>query len=216
MSVELTAHRSNTEGHISCKAGFLRRYIHINIIDSAGLRNHPETVEKEGMQRTRFAIKRADLVLVIFDQSQPLDENDDLICREAYDKSTLVIINKCDLPENWSIDNLKKKIKIGCPIFISVKEQSGLDVLIDTIYNHIIDTATSSETVFISRERHRSHLVEASASLEKTLESLERQLSEEFVAIDLGIAMNHLATILGKSMEEELLDQIFNSFCIGK
>ena len=161
-------------------------------------------------------MENADLTLVIFDRSQPLDENDDLICREAYDKSTLVIINKCDLPENWSIDNLEKKIKIGCPILISVKEQSGLDVLIDTIYNHIIDTATSNETVFISRERHRSHLVEASASLEKTLESLELQLSEEFVAIDLGIAMSHLATILGKSMEEELLDQIFNSFCIGK
>jgi tRNA modification GTPase len=192
------------------------RDVHINIIDSAGLRNTPESVEKEGIKRTLVAIENADLNLVIFDRSQPLDNNDDLVCKEVRGKPMLVIINKCDLLENWSIDALKEKIKTDSPIFISVKEQSGLDTLIDAIYSHVIDTKISSETTFISRERHRSHLVEALASLEKTIESFEHQLSEEFIAIDLGIAMNHLAAILGKSIEDELLDQIFNAFCIGK
>ncbi len=189
---------------------------HINIIDSAGLRKHPEIIEQEGIRRTRSAIENADLTLVIFDRSKPLDENDDLICKEVHDKSTLIIINKCDLREQWSAENLKEKIKTDTLIFVSAKEQSGLDSLIDAIYNCVINTEKSGEAVFISRERHRLNLVQASSSLEKTLVSLENQLSEEFVAIDLSIAMNHLATILGKVVEDELLDQIFNSFCIGK
>ena len=189
---------------------------HINIIDSAGLRKHPEIIEQEGIRRTRSAVENADLTLVIFDRSKPLDENDDLICKEVHDKSTLIIINKCDLREQWSVENLKEKIKTDTLIFVSAKEQSGLDSLIDAIYNCVINTEKSGEAVFISRERHRLNLVQASSSLEKTLISLENQLSEEFVAIDLGIAMNHLATILGKVVEDELLDQIFNSFCIGK
>jgi tRNA modification GTPase len=189
---------------------------HINIIDSAGLRKHPEIIEQEGIRRTRSAIDNADLTLVIFDRSQPLDENDDLICKEIHDKSTLIVINKCDLPEQWPIENLNEKIKTDTLIFVSAKEQSGLDSLIDAIYNCVINSEISSDTIFISRERHRLSLIQASSSLEKTLISLEKKLSEEFVAIDLSIAMNHLAAILGKSIEDELLDQIFNSFCIGK
>jgi len=186
---------------------------HINIIDSAGLRNHPETVEREGMQRTRFAIERADLVLLIFDQSQPLDENDDLICKEVSNKSKLIIINKCDLPETWSTNDLK--VKSNNSIFISAKEKSGFETLLDSIYNHVVHAVTPG-TIFITRERHRALLVDSSASLKRTLESLEKKLSEEFIATDLSIAINHLAAILGKSVDEELLDQIFNSFCIGK
>ena len=189
---------------------------HINIIDSAGLRRHPETIEQEGIRRTRLAIDNADLTLVIFDRSQPLDENDDLICKEIHEKPKLVVINKCDLPEQWPIEQLSQKIETDTVVFISAKEQSGLDSLINAIYSCVIKEETNGEAIFISRERHRLNLVQASLSLEKTLTSLESQLSEEFVAIDLNIAMNHLATILGKVVEDELLDQIFNSFCIGK
>ena len=190
--------------------------IHINIIDSAGLRKYPEIIEEEGMRRTRAAIERADLILVIFDRSQSLDENDDLMCKEISDKPKLVIINKCDLDKNWSISDLKSKIQTENPICISVKKQSGLNTLLDAIYDHVVRMTISAESIFITRERHRAHLFNASTALEKTIESLEQSLSEEFVAIDLDIAMNHLAAIIGKSIDEDLLDQIFNSFCIGK
>ena len=111
---------------------------------------------------------------------------------------------------------MKEKIKPDTLVSVSAKKQSGLDSLTDAIYNCIINTEKSDEAVFISRERHRLNLVQASLSLEKTLISLENHFSEEFVATDLSITMNHLATILGKVVEDELLDQIFNSFCIGK
>jgi tRNA modification GTPase len=190
--------------------------IHINIIDSAGLRKSPEIIEQEGIRRTRSAIENTDLTLAIFDRSQPLDENDDLIFKELSDKSILIVINKSDLKEQWPIESLKEKIKPDTVVSVSAKEQSGLDSLTDAIYNCVINTEKSDEAVFISRERHRFNLVQASLSLEKTLTSLENHLSEEFVATDLNIAMNHLAIILGKVVEDELLDQIFNSFCIGK
>ncbi|KMP12033.1 tRNA modification GTPase [Candidatus Nitromaritima sp. SCGC AAA799-C22] len=190
------------------------RDIHINIIDSAGLRNHPETVEEEGIRRTRSAVEQADLVLVIFDRSQSLDENDDLMCREVGDKPKLVVINKCDLPGNWTPDDVICKIPGTELVLISAKEGTGLDSLVDAIHGHVV--AASSETIFITRERHRAHLADASSALAKTLESLEQNLSEEFVAADLSIAMNHLAAILGKTVEDDLLDQIFNTFCIGK
>jgi len=192
------------------------RDTHINIIDSAGIRHHPQTVEKEGIRRTLSTVNRADLVLVIFDRSQPLDDNDDLICREVCDKPKIIIINKCDLIESWPINDLKSKINLDNPIFISVKELNGLEMLISSIYNHVVGSLIHGETIFITRERHRAHLIDASKSLGRTLESLKNQLSEEFVATDLSIAMNHLAAIMGKSVGEELLDQIFNSFCIGK
>lgn len=187
---------------------------HINIIDSAGLMNSPETVEKEGMQRTRLAIGQADLILVIFDRSQPLDENDDLIYKEVGEKPKLIVINKCDLPEVWSVENLK--FQSNNHIFISAKEQSGFQTLINSIHNHLSGKAISTETIYITRERHRSLLFDSAKSLKKVLESFEKNLSEEFVATDLSLAMGHLAAIIGKSIEDDLLDQIFNSFCIGK
>jgi len=210
----VTPHPGTTRDTLEEKARI--QDTHINIIDTAGLRNNPEVIEKEGIQRTLAAINDADLILAIFDRSHPLDDNDDLICNEVSDKSILVVINKCDLPENWSIDDLKKKINIDPLILISAKKQNGLDNLLEKIYDKVTSVEKHSESVFISRERHRSHLVEASSSLIKTIKSLEDQLSEEFVAVDLRIAMNHLASILGKVVEDELLDQIFNSFCIGK
>ena len=192
------------------------RDIHINIIDSAGLRSHPETIEEEGIRRTRSAVERADLVLVIFDRSQPLDANDDLMHREVGDKTKLIIVNKCDLREDWPASVLKEKFPDAEPILISAKVPRGLDTLVDSIHSHILDGPAPGEGIFITRERHRTHLAQASEALKKTLDSLEQKLSEEFVATDLTIAMNHLGAILGKTIEDDLLDQIFSTFCIGK
>ncbi|MDP7552271.1 MAG: tRNA uridine-5-carboxymethylaminomethyl(34) synthesis GTPase MnmE [Nitrospinaceae bacterium] len=192
------------------------RDIHINIIDSAGLRSHPETIEEEGIRRTRSAVERADLVLVIFDRSQPLDANDDLMHREVGDKTKLIIVNKCDLREDWPASVLKEKFPDAEPILISAKVARGLDTLVDSIHSHILEGPAPGEGIFITRERHRTHLAQASEALKKTLDSLEQKLSEEFVATDLTIAMNHLGAILGKTIEDDLLDQIFSTFCIGK
>ena len=82
--------------------------IHIVIIDSAGLRDNPELIEEQGMQRTRSALEKADLAVVIFDSSQPLDDNDKLLMQEVGEKPKLVVLNKSDLPSSWQPDKIEK------------------------------------------------------------------------------------------------------------
>jgi len=190
--------------------------IHINIIDSAGLREHPEIIEKEGIQRTREALDRTDLALVIFDRSQPLDKNDELLLREVGDKAKLVVFNKCDLQPRLSATDLEDSESGVHPILISATRQTGLDLLTEAIYDHVIGDSFIQESVIITRARHLEHLVSAREALKKARDSLEQELSEEFVAVDMNMALESIGAILGKTFSEDLLDQIFNEFCIGK
>jgi len=192
------------------------RDIHINIIDSAGLRENPEGVEKEGMERTRAALRRADLALVIFDSSTALDGNDDLLIGEVLNKPHRTILNKCDLPERLDTPALQTSFPHEEFISISAKNGAGLPELCEAIYQFVVGDSSLNENLVITRERHRQCLVEVNNALLKSCASLEQDLSEEFVAVDITIAMDRLAVILGKTFEDDLLDQIFGEFCIGK
>ncbi|MFQ5673988.1 MAG: tRNA uridine-5-carboxymethylaminomethyl(34) synthesis GTPase MnmE [Nitrospinales bacterium] len=189
--------------------------IHINIIDSAGLRADPEPVEEQGIARTRAALAQADLALVLFDGSQALDANDEILIREVKDKPCLIIINKCDLPEKLDVKQLQARL--AEPIRISAKTPSGIHALIDEIHHRLVKTGTPPrESTVITRERHRELLVRAHQALLKTCRSIEEGLSEEFIAEDINDAVEALGMILGKTIEEDLLDKIFSEFCIGK
>jgi tRNA modification GTPase len=190
--------------------------IHINIIDAAGLRQNPEIIEKEGIQRAKAALDRADLALVMFDGSEALDANDDLLVQEVVDKPHRVLLNKCDLSEQLDVATLKAKFPGAEIIRVSAKNGNGLSELRENIYQFVMGDSSLNETLVITRERHRHCLVEANNALLKSCASIEQDLSEEFVAVDVTIAMDRLAVILGKSFEEDLLDQIFGEFCIGK
>jgi tRNA modification GTPase len=190
--------------------------IHINIIDAAGLRQNPESIEKEGIKRAKAALDRADLALVIFDSSKALDPNDDLLIREVADKPHRVLLNKCDLPLQLDAHALKEKFPDAEFIRISAKHGTGLNELCENIYQFVVGDSSLDETLVITRERHRQCLVEANNALLKSCASLEKDLSEEFVAVDVQVAMDRLAVILGKTFEDDLLDQIFGEFCIGK
>ncbi len=190
--------------------------IHINIIDAAGWRQNPEIIEKEGIKRAKAALDRADLALVIFDGSKALDANDDLLVGEVKDKPHRVLLNKCDLPEQLDVATLKTKLPDQEFIRVSAKNGTGLSELCENIYQFVMGDSSLSETLVITRERHRQCLVEANDALLKSCASIEQDLSEEFVAVDITIAMDRLAVILGKTFEEDLLDQIFGEFCIGK
>ena len=192
------------------------RDIHINIVDSAGLRENPEIIEEEGIQRTRTALEQADLTLVLFDRSLPFDKNDDLLIQEVLDKPKLVLFNKSDLPEKLETGKIDSMACVGEAIHISVKTLEGVDQLKDQIYRFAGQGDRTHESVLVTRERHREKLVQSRDSLSRACESLENDLSEEFVAVDINLAMEQLGAILGKTFEEDLLDQIFNTFCIGK
>ena len=190
--------------------------IHIVIVDSAGLRSEPEIVEEEGIQRTRNALEKSDLVLVVFDTSQPLDENDDLLMNELGDKPRCILFNKSDLEQKWEKEKIKKFLRDDKPISISAKTGAGMQDLIEAIYGFAVKGESMGESIFITRERHRNHLKQAATALDIAFESLRSGCSEELIAVDVNLALEHMGLVLGKSFEEDLLDKIFGQFCIGK
>ncbi|UCD11535.1 MAG: tRNA uridine-5-carboxymethylaminomethyl(34) synthesis GTPase MnmE [Nitrospinaceae bacterium] len=191
------------------------RDIHIRIIDSAGLRKHPEVIEEEGIERTRAALAGADLALMLFDASQPLDENDELLLAEAAGKKKLVVLNKCDLPERLDTAALLGRLAGEEPVRISAREQTNLGALVDAIHDRVLG-GEAREPLLLTRARHREQLVDARQALSRAGDSLGQGLSEEFIALDVDAAAQCLGRILGKVYSEDLLDEIFNEFCIGK
>ena len=190
--------------------------IHIVIIDSAGLRDNPELIEEQGIQRTRAALEKADLAVVIFDFSQPLDDNDELLMQEVGQKPRLVVLNKSDLPSSWQPDKIKKFLAGDQPLILSAKTLSGFESLKEALHKKATHGERTGESLVITRERHRNHLQQSAEALQKAGKSLKEGLSEELVAVDVTLAMEHLGIILGKTFEEDLLDKIFGQFCIGK
>lgn len=184
--------------------------IHIVIIDSAGLRPDPQPVEQEGIARTRSELAQADLALVLFDGSEPEDANDIALLKEVENKRRIICINKCDLPEKLSTPFIADVPTLK----ISAKKGIGIDALLQTIHDQV--AGFSPESLVITRERHHDLLKKSCSALEKTRTSLTQNISEELVACDLNDALETLGMILGKSFEEDLLDTIFNEFCIGK
>ncbi|PIQ96847.1 MAG: tRNA uridine-5-carboxymethylaminomethyl(34) synthesis GTPase MnmE [Nitrospinae bacterium CG11_big_fil_rev_8_21_14_0_20_56_8] len=190
--------------------------IHIQIIDSAGIRQHPEAIEALGIERTRHALERADLALVLFDASQPLDSDDRLLIDTVRGKPLIVLLNKNDLEPHIDEGEIRAQLPQAPVLSLSAQTGTGLAELCDAIYQTVAGGTTPDTSLWITRERHRQHLARARDALEQTCQSLEQNRSEELVAVDLNLALDHLGAILGKTFAEDLLDHIFGQFCIGK
>ena len=190
--------------------------IHIIITDSAGLRDNPEVIEEEGIERTRAALQSSDLALVVFDLSKPIDDNDQLLMNEVGEKPRLVVLNKSDLPAVWPQEQIKNFLAGEQPITLSAKTLGGFESLTEALHQKATGGERTGESLVITRERHRDHLQQAAEALHNASETLAEGLSEELIAVDITLAMEHLGSILGKTFEEDLLDKIFGQFCIGK
>ena len=190
--------------------------IHIVVTDSAGLRDNPEIVEEQGIQRTRNALAQSDLALVVFDPSQSFDGNDELLMKEVGDRPRCTLLNKSDLEQKWEKKKIDKFLKGEKPISISAKTGAGMPDLSEAIYNFAVKGERAGESIFITRERHRNHLQQATTALDAAYTNMNSGYSEELIAVDINLAMEHIGSILGKTFAEDLLDKIFGEFCIGK
>ena len=190
--------------------------IHIVVTDSAGLRDNPEIVEEQGIQRTRNALAQSDLALVVFDPSQSFDGNDELLMKEVGDRPRCTLLNKSDLEQKWEQEKIDKFLKGEKPISISAKTGAGIPDLSEAIYNFAVKGEQAGESIFITRERHRNHLQQAATALDAAYTNMNSGYSEELIAVDINLAVEHIGSILGKTFAEDLLDKIFGEFCIGK
>lgn len=187
--------------------------IPIKIIDTAGIRETNDVVEKIGVERSREKIEEADLVLLILDSSRDLDEEDKVIIEVVKNKKTIVILNKIDLENKIDKDKIKLFENI---INISAREEIGMDELKNNIKDMFFSGEIDSESLIISNNRHKQALIRAEENSREALERVRNNEYLDLVSIFVTSAMKALGEITGSELEEDLINKIFSEFCCGK
>ena len=199
----------------------LEEYISLNgitlrVIDTAGIRDTEDIVEKIGVGKARQMAEDADLILYVVDSSMPLDENDQEIMELLKGRKSITIYNKTDLTPVVDIEFLKEKT--ASPVIpISAVEETGISQLEDEIRRMFFQGELSfNDEVYITNARHKAALEEALESLKLVKNSIEMGMAEDFFSIDLMNAYESLGRIVGESVGEDLVNEIFSKFCVGK
>lgn len=191
--------------------------IPLKILDTAGLRHARDIIEEEGVRRTKKCLQEADLVIWVLDGSAPASAEDFHILPAIRGKNIIIVINKNDLPQRLSLDSLPGELPSALCVSISALHGQGLEELKEAIATTIIkNKLTNSAEVIISNLRHKHSLVLAQEALHQAQEGLNKNLSYEFMALDLRQALEALGEIVGATASEEVLERIFSQFCIGK
>ncbi|HHV74547.1 MAG TPA: tRNA uridine-5-carboxymethylaminomethyl(34) synthesis GTPase MnmE [Thermoanaerobacterium sp.] len=201
--------RDIIEEHLSIKG------IPINLIDTAGIRQTDEIVERIGVERSREAIDKADLIMFVFDGSRPLEKDDYEILKLIENKKVLYILNKIDLPSTIDIHEVDK-LSGGRYVKLSSVTKEGLETLENTVYNMVMVDGLSHDEFLLTNMRHKEALIKAKENLVSCLKTIESGLTEDFVSIDLNAAIDHLGLITGETANEDLINEIFERFCVGK
>ena len=188
----------------------------LNIIDTAGIRDTEDVVEKIGVERAKKYLNDADLAIYVVDTSTALDENDYDIMELLKDRHAIILLNKSDLTPVTTVSDIKKHLDKKM-IAISAKEQTGIDDLADTIKEMFFSgEVTFNDEVYITNVRHNTSLQEALRSLHLVLQSIADDMPEDFYSIDLMNAYEELGNIIGESVEDDLVNEILSKFCMGK
>ena len=188
----------------------------LNLVDTAGIRETDDYVESIGVEKAKKFAKDADLVIFVVDCSRPLDENDEEIISLIKDKKVLVLLNKSDMEAVVTKEDLLSKMDCRV-VAISAKHETGLDELEETIKDMFFTGKISfNEEIYITNARHKNLIKEALESLMLVKNGIEAGMSEDFLTIDLMTAYEKLGLIIGEEVEDDLADQIFTKFCMGK
>jgi tRNA modification GTPase len=190
--------------------------IMLNVIDTAGIRDTKDVIEKMGVEKALRIASEADLILYVLDSSTELDENDEAILHLIQDKKSILLLNKSDLEQQITIEGMKSKITHPV-ISISVKENTGLEEFERTIKEMFFGGELSfNEDIYITNERHKEAFIHALESLKLVIQSVDAGMPEDFYSIDLMAAYEVLGKIIGENVEEDLVNMIFKEFCMGK
>jgi len=190
--------------------------ISLNIVDTAGIRITDDIVEKIGVEKAKEYAAKADLILYVVDASVPLDESDKEILSVIKDKKVIVLLNKSDLEMKVQEKDIsfEKNIRI---IRTSAKENAGIDDFEEAVKEMFFTGEIKSNSeVIITNMRHKEALMDAEKSLQMVMNSLENHMPEDFYSIDLMSAYAFLGTIIGEEVGEDLVNEIFSKFCMGK
>lgn len=199
--------------------------LNLNVIDTAGIRETEDKVEKIGVDKAKEYAEQADLIIYVVDASRELDENDIEIMKIIAGKKAVILLNKMDLNVLISKENLEqqlqKEISGACEnipmIEISAKEEQGIRDFENLLKKMFLQGEISfNDEVYITNMRQKSALQDAYNSLKKVKESIEMGMPEDFYSIDLMDAYESLGSITGETIGEDLVNEIFSKFCMGK
>jgi tRNA modification GTPase len=189
--------------------------IPIKIVDTAGILEPRDLIERKAIQRTKKYIDAADMVILLFDASQRISKGDQILIKKLKQKTVLAVINKMDLRQKIEREKITKIF--GRTIDISAKKLKNLNLLEDAISNLVYNgKLSSSESVLVTNLRHVQALKKTEKLVADAFDSLDNRLSFEFIAQDIKDALGYIDELLGKKFSEDLLDKIFGEFCIGK
>lgn len=191
--------------------------ISLNIIDTAGIRKTEDTVEKIGIQRAVASMEKADLILYVADGSVPLNESDEEIIDLIRDRKAIVLLNKTDLETVVTEEDLRARVGAHPVLSISAREEKGIDQLEEVLKDLFFQGEISfNDQVCITNLRQKQLLEESLAALDRVEESLQMGMPEDFYSIDLMSAYASLGRIIGEEVGDDLVNEIFSKFCMGK
>ena len=190
--------------------------LRLNIVDTAGIRDTEDIVEKIGVERALESADDADLIIFVVDSSVELDENDKKILGHIKDKKAIIVLNKSDLDTVVTEEIIKSYVDKRV-ITTSALVDSDVTEITDCIYDMFANGLINfNDQVYITNIRQKDALIQADESLSKVLESIELNMPEDFFSIDIMDAYERLGDVIGQSLGEDLVDEIFSKFCMGK
>ncbi|MGM0122666.1 tRNA modification GTPase MnmE [Enterococcus sp. AZ194] len=193
------------------------RGVPLKLIDTAGIRETEDIVERIGVERSRKALAESDLILLVLNQSEPLTQEDKNLFEATKGLKRIVLLNKTDLPAKLSQDQVRPYLDEE-PIFaVSVVENDGLDKLEEAIAQLFFGGQTGEkDATYVSNTRHIALLEKASISLGEVVNGIEAGMPVDLVQIDMTRCWDYLGEIVGDSVQDELITQLFSQFCLGK
>ena len=191
--------------------------IPLKLIDTAGIRHTDDVVEQQGVERSKAVQDRAELLLLMFDASQPLNDADLGLLKTAQTAKAILILNKMDLPVVTSPTQLLAHCPKKRVVETVIPEGKGLDKLKATVSEELLGgELVIGESPIVTNARHQEALRRANEALNYAIESLENGMPPDLIAVDLRMSLDGLGDIVGKTTTEDILDRIFSQFCVGK
>ncbi|UQD53715.1 tRNA uridine-5-carboxymethylaminomethyl(34) synthesis GTPase MnmE [Bacillus methanolicus] len=193
------------------------RGVPLRLLDTAGIRETEDIVERIGVERSRQVLKEADLILLVLNYSDELTPEDENLFKTVEGMDVIVIVNKTDLPQKIDMEKVKELAKDYKVVTTSLLEDRGVDELEEAIASMFFEgSIEAGDMTYVSNSRHIALLHQALNSIEEAIQQVEMGTPIDIVQIDLTKTWELLGEIIGDSVHESLIDQLFSQFCLGK
>lgn len=193
------------------------RGVPLRLVDTAGIRETEDMVERIGVERSRQVLKEADLILLLLNYNEAITEEDEKLFEAVRGMNTIVIVNKTDLDQNISMDRVKELTKDMPVITTSVLKEEGVDLLEEAIAELFFSgDVEAQDMTYVSNSRHIALLNQAKNTINEAVNSIDAGLPVDMAQIDITRTWEILGEIIGDTVSESLIDQLFSQFCLGK